>query len=227
MASIAKSGDISAQPLARRAIVVDDHPIVAEALVMAIAPMFRRVDTAVSLEAAQALLVADSDCQLAILDLHLQDTHGRETVLGMRERFPDVPILVFTGDNSLDNVTMAFECGVRGFTGKTAPMLVVRNAIRLVIGGGSYIPPEVAELLGFAAPKPLSEPAMTHRISHLTGRQEEVFRLLLLGMPNKVIGARLDMAEGTVKAHLSQVYSALGVHTRVEAILKARHLGII
>jgi DNA-binding NarL/FixJ family response regulator len=61
----------------------------------------------------------------------------------------------------------------------------------------------------------------------LTGRQEQVLRLLLQGMPNKVIGARLSMAEGTVKAHLNTVFRVMGVRTRVEAILRAHDLGLI
>ena len=60
----------------------------------------------------------------------------------------------------------------------------------------------------------------------LSGRQQQVFDLLLKGMPNKVIGSRLSMAEGTVKAHLNTIYRVLGVRTRVEAILRARQLGM-
>jgi DNA-binding NarL/FixJ family response regulator len=105
---------------------------------------------------------------------------------------------------------------------------IVRSAISLVLAGGSYIPPEAAKVLGFA--QPATTPgaiAPTPRI-RLSARQEQVFKLLLQGMPNKVIGARLgNMAEGTVKAHLSAIFLALGVRTRVEAILKARQLGMI
>ena len=61
----------------------------------------------------------------------------------------------------------------------------------------------------------------------LSGRQRQVLQLLLQGMPNKVIGSRLSMAEGTVKAHLNTVYRVLGVRTRVEAILRARQVGLL
>jgi DNA-binding NarL/FixJ family response regulator len=213
----------------RRAIVVDDHPIVADALALAISSMrvFDRVECAGTLTQAIQLLESDPACDLAILDLHLEDTNGRETLTGLRERFPDVPVLVFTGSSSLENITMAFECGARGFATKTSPMSVVRSAIGLVLSGGSYIPPEAVQILGFTPPPaPASAPGTTPPV-RFTTRQEQVFELLLKGMPNKVIASRLEMAEGTTKAHLNAVFRILGVRTRVEAILRARQLGMI
>jgi len=216
---------------APRALVVDDHPIVADALATAIGAMrvFDRIDAANSLAHACTILQADPACSLAVVDLHLADIAGRETLSGLRERFPDVPVLVFSGDDSLESITMAFECGARGYVTKSSPIDVVNSAIRLVLAGGSYIPPEAAQLLGF--PTPSLRPAITVNMEPpalaLTGRQQQVFRLLLQGIPNKVIGARLGMAEGTVKAHLNTVYRVLGARTRVEAILRARQLGLI
>jgi DNA-binding NarL/FixJ family response regulator len=213
----------------RRSIVVDDHPVVADALALAILSMrvFDRVECAKSLTEAFNLLTIDANCDLAILDLHLEETQGRETLTGLRERFPDVPVLVFTGISSLENITMAFECGARGFMSKTSPMNIVRNAISLVLAGGSYIPPEAVQILGFAAPPAAQGPSSPLPPVRFSARQEQVFQLLLKGMPNKVIASRLDMAEGTTKAHLNAVYRALGVRTRVEAILRARQLGLI
>jgi DNA-binding NarL/FixJ family response regulator len=212
-----------------RALVVDDHPIVADAMATAISAMrvFERVDSAGSLGEARRLLEQNPVCQLAVLDLHLSDTEGRETLLGLRESFPDVPVLIFSGDDSLESITMAFECGARGYATKSSPMTVVSNAIRLVLSGSSYVPPEAVQMLGFTPPTPTASAEVNAPSLHLTGRQQQVFRLLLQGMPNKVIGSRLSMAEGTVKAHLNTVFRMLGVRTRVEAILRARQLGLI
>jgi len=214
---------------APRALVVDDHPIVADAMATAINAMrvFERVESASSLGEACRLLEANPICNLAVLDLHLGDAEGRETLLGLRERFPDVPVLIFSGDDSLESITMAFECGARGYATKSSPMHVVSNAIRLVLSGSSYVPPEAVQMLGFTPPAQSPSPAYAPPALKLSGRQQQVFRLLLQGMPNKVIGARLSMAEGTVKAHLNTVFRMLGVRTRVEAILRARELGLI
>jgi DNA-binding NarL/FixJ family response regulator len=78
------------------------------------------------------------------------------------------------------------------------------------------------------APRPAATAAAASAPDlRLSGRQEQVFKLLLQGMPNKVIASRLDMAEGTAKSHLNSIFRSLGVRTRVEAILKARQLGLV
>jgi DNA-binding NarL/FixJ family response regulator len=162
------------------------------------------------------------------VDLHLGDADGRESLLRMREDFPDVPALVFSGDESFENISMAFECGARGYVTKSSPMGVLNHAVQLVLAGSSYIPPQAVSVLGKWESLPGAE-AATGDIAQLrlSGRQDQVFRLLLQGMPNKVIASRLSMAEGTVKAHLNTVFRVLGVRTRVEAILRARELGMI
>lgn len=214
---------------AARALVVDDHPIVVDALVTAINGMrvFERVDSANSLAEAIRVLDGDAACNLAILDLHLAQAEARDTLLGFRERFPDVPVMVFSGDDGLESITLAFECGARGYVTKSSGMQVVNSAIRIVLSGGSYIPQEALQVLGFSAPAAANTTSLPPTALRLSGRQGQVFELLLQGMPNKVIGSRLSMAEGTVKAHLNAIFRSLGVRTRVEAILRARQLGLI
>lgn len=211
----------------RHALVVDDHQVVVEALRTGVPALraFDRIDSASSLARACELLATGTDYQLVVLDLHLADVQGRATLASLRERFPDVPVLVFSGDASIDNITMAFECGARGYVTKTSSMSAVDSAIRLVLAGGTYVPPDAARLIGRA--RPAAPVPDTPSAIQLSPRQEQVFRLLLQGMPNKVIAARLDMAEGTAKAHLNTVFRVLGVRTRVEAILRAHELGLI
>jgi DNA-binding NarL/FixJ family response regulator len=215
---------------ALRALLVDDHHVVIEALKTGVPAMraFDRIDSASSLATAIEALASGTEYHLVILDLHLTDAQGRETLVGLRERFPDVPVLVFSGDAALDYITMAFECGARGYVTKTSSMSVVDSAIRLVLAGGTYVPPDAVRLLSGGSPATGPELSTdAGRRIQLSPRQEQVFQLLLQGMPNKVIAARLDMAEGTAKAHLNTVFRVLGVRTRVEAILRARELGLI
>jgi DNA-binding NarL/FixJ family response regulator len=219
-----------AKPVERqipRAIVVDDHPLMASAVSTAVSAMriFPRVDMAGSFASAVKLLESEAACGLAILDLHLGDSPARDNLTCMRELFPDVPVLIFSGDSSVEHITMAFECNVRGYVPKSSPMGVLKSAIQLVLAGGSYVPPEAVAALGSWAASPA--PLEASEQLRLTGRQEQVFRLLLQGMPNKVIAARLGMAEGTVKAHLNTVFRMMNVRTRVEAILRARDLGLV
>lgn len=210
------------------ALVIDDHPIMAGAVATALNAMrlFERVDAKASLADAVQFLRANPACHLVVVDLHLGDADGRESLTWLREEFPDVPALVFSGDESFENIAMAFECGARGYVPKSSPTGVLGHAVQLVLSGGSYVPAQAVNVLGKWQPPPGGDVALGVRSLRLSGRQEQVFRLLLQGMPNKVIASRLSMAEGTVKAHLNTVFRVLGVRTRVEAILRARELGL-
>jgi DNA-binding NarL/FixJ family response regulator len=97
------------------------------------------------------------------------------------------------------------------------------NALRLVLAGGKYLPPEaLAPVAGPGA----AEWALSLATLGLTDRQAQVLRLLAAGKSNKLICRELDLAERTVKAHISAVFRALGVTTRTQAALAAAKLGL-
>lgn len=213
-----------------RAIVVDDHPIVRNALVTSLLALsvFDEVDTANCFQELNEKLERDCDFQLLILDLSLTDISGSGGMVFMRERYPDIPILIFSASDDVDTIIQCFEHGVHGFVSKNSPMKVFVNAIRVVLEGGIYIPPAAAQRLGFSLSESTdsqSDPA--NERPQFTSKQQEVFEQLLLGMPNKVIAKRLGMAEGTVKTHLHKIYQILQVNSRAKAILKSQQLQIV
>jgi len=215
----------------RRALIVDDHPIITDALSTALVVMrvFDVVDKENSLGSAMHRLEGGRRYDLIMLDLHLGDTHGLEAMQQVRERCPDMPVVIFSGDESSATVAEAFEHGVQGYIAKNSPMSVVINAIRVVLGGGIYIPPQAVRMLGFE-PQPAGggQPvAIRGRVPDLSPRQREVLTYVLQGLSNKHIGQRLDMAAGTVKAHLATVYRMFEVGSRAQLILRARELGLL
>jgi len=213
-----------------RALIVDDHPIVGEALVTSLVSLnvFDEVKTANCFHSLVEQLSIDAHFQLLILDLSLTDTSGSRSIEFIREHYAQVPILIFSAFDSTDIVTQCFEYGVHGFVSKNSSMQVIVSAIRVVVAGGMYIPPAVARSMGFEpseATESLLEP--NDPKLHFTPKQQEVFEQLLLGLPNKVIARRLNIAEGTVKTHLHGIYQILRVNSRAQAILKSRQLHII
>ena len=211
---------------APRALVVDDQSGAADALATEIGAVqiFERIDCAASVAEAWEMLEKDPACTLSVVDLPLRQAHGRAGLCGLRQRFPEVPVLVFSADEDLECITNAFECGARGFATRSSPASVLSSAIRTVITGGTYVPPEVAEMLG--PPPPHIRGADGAPAPDLTARQQQVLRLMLHGMPDSVIGARLVMAEGVVREHLDAIFRLFGVGTRLEAILRARQVGL-
>jgi DNA-binding NarL/FixJ family response regulator len=217
-------------PATARALVVDDHPIVMDALSAALISLrvFTVIDKEETLAGAIARLRINPDYRLVLLDVHLDDATGLDLMREMREQYPDVPVVIFSGDRSVSTMAAAFEQGVQGYIPKSSPMPVVVNAIRVVLGGGAYLPPQIAQSLHIGLRDRVANPGVSDPlVPSLSPRQQQVMHYLLQGLPNKVIAARLDMADGTVKSHLSTIYRVFLVNSRAQLILRAQHLGLI
>lgn len=219
-----------------KALLVDDHPLVLNALTTALTSLgaFDGIDQERSLGAALERLARGSRYDLILLDLHLGDAGGAEAVVRLREEHPDMPVVIFSGDESIPTIRLAFEHGVLGYIPKSFPIAQIINAIKVVLDGGSYIPPHFLRSMGFesgsrrtqVAAKNASGSAESDLAPRLTPRQREVLGFLLQGMPNKVIADRLGMAEGTVKTHLYTIYRLFGASNRAQVIVKVNQLGI-
>jgi two-component system, NarL family, nitrate/nitrite response regulator NarL len=211
-------------------LVVDDHPLVLDAAANALrgSGTAQAVDCVTSLQEARKQLERGLAYALVVLDLKLQDADKLQGLLALREDYPDLPVLVFSAEDAPEVIAGAFENGARGYVPKSQPMEMLVNAVRMVLAGGTYIPPQALRVLGIELRA--THPAATTKefeLPHLSPRQTDVFRLLLQGMPNKIIASRLGMAEGTVRAHLNSLFRSLQVHNRAQAILRARQYGLI
>jgi DNA-binding NarL/FixJ family response regulator len=215
-------------------LVIDDHVLIRESLRGILAEL--RPDASV-VEAADAreamrLVTADPDLGLILLDLNLPDRDGFEALAELREHCPTIPVVVLSGHHDRANVVRALDLGALGFIPKTAQRAVLVNAISLVLSGGVYIPPEI--LVG--RPPPVSvrpggtpdagnKPRISPRDMGLTDRQVDVLALMMQGKSNKAIGRVLDLAEPTVRNHVTAVLKALNVTNRTEAVLAVVELG--
>jgi DNA-binding NarL/FixJ family response regulator len=147
----------------------------------------------------------------------------------LRERYPAVATVVLSAFNDRDNVARALELGALGFIPKSSTREVMQSALRLVFSGGIYIPPDI--LSPREASKPIdklgSAPrrARSPRDLGLTDRQVEVLSLMMQGKSNKLICRTLDLAEPTVKNHVTAILKALNVTNRTEAVVAVASLG--
>jgi len=212
-----------------RALIVDDHPLIRAAL----AQVIRDLDPAAQVDGVgdcttglQRAAEGDEP-DLVVLDLHLPGAPaGLEAVRAWRQRFPALPLVVLSADQDRATVLAALGAGAAGFIPKSTPHEVMVGALRLVLDGGRYLPPE---LLAADAARPRTRPAPSSvdpATLGLTPRQAQVLRLLARGAPNKVIGRELGLAERTVKTHVTAVIRALKVTSRTQAALAAARLGL-
>ena len=198
-------------------LVVDDHPLVHEILPQAVKKAFGdvRVQCAANLDEAFECAALDKKLQFVLLDLALPGCTGIDALLRFHEKYPDTKMVVFSATEDPESIQAAFRAGAVGYIPKTSRPDLMVAALKVVAAGGKYVPSEI--LASFA--KANSGPQMTER-------QVEVLRLMLRGLSNREIAERLDIAEGTVKQHATDIYQALAVNSRAEAIAAARRRGL-
>ncbi len=215
-------------------LVIDDHVLVRDALRVVLTESLgeARVTEAPDWRHARLQLEKVQHFELILLDLGLPDRDGFEVLSELRESYPTVSVVVLSARHDRDSVARALDLGALGFIPKTATREVMLNALKLVISGGMYIPPEI---LDHQTPAPAEPPlAVAAPPGHsaaaidlgLTERQLDVLALLMQGKSNKAICRALDLAEPTVKNHVSAIMRALKATNRTEAVIAARTLGV-
>lgn len=204
-----------------RCLICDDHPMVLDALGQMIERRWPDVvvDRATGFADAEALL--DPAHAVALVDLTMPDSAPLPGIKRLRAKAPQVPIVVFSGTMDDAMLLELIALHVQGLVSKVEAPTVVLAAIELVLAGGRYFPPRLAEI---ALRKPDLMPAAPMRI---TPRQKEVLQLLAAGRSNKEIAIALGLSPATVKTHVSQIIATIGAANRAEATARAINLGLI
>jgi DNA-binding NarL/FixJ family response regulator len=214
-------------------LVVDDHVLIREALRGVLKELKREAVIIEAADSRQAMqqMADNPDVELVLLDLGLPDRDGFHTFAEFGERHPTVSVVVLSANQDRDTVMKALDMGALGFIPKTAKREVMLGAFNLIFSGGIYIPPEILDRREPGASAPQSgSPAPKRKVSAaelgLTERQMEVLALMMQGKSNKAICRDLDLAEPTVKIHVSAILKALKAANRTEAVMAAAALGL-
>jgi DNA-binding NarL/FixJ family response regulator len=216
-------------------LTADDHPLLREALARLITELGVDVEVVEtdSLRGAEELLAAHRDFALVILDVMLPDATGIEAVERVMHARPDLPVLVVSAKDDPETARAVLDAGARGFISKRSPTRVPAEAIRLVLVGGTYVPPQAVRASAVSERDERSPPAepdaptsAKREALGLTPRQFEVLRLLVHGKANRLICRSLSLAEGTVKTHAAAIYRALEVANRTQAVYAVSRLSV-
>lgn len=213
-----------------RILVVDDHPLILEALKQVLRDLDPDIEVVEARDAPQALdqVRAQPELSLVLLDLALPQAHGLELLEELRRTAPELPVVVLSATEDRETVLRAIHDGAMGFIPKTSRTEVLVAALRLVFSGGVYLPPSVfaGPAQAVCEPRPASLAARSPREVGLTERQAQVLALLVQGKSNKLICRALDLAEGTVKIHITAILRALNVSNRTEAVVAVSRMGL-
>ena len=205
-----------------RVLIVEDHQVVAEGLAALIN------DQADMTVVGSAGSVADSIAKttelkpdLVLVDFRLTDGTGADAASAIRQVRPDTRLIFLTREDSDAARIAALEAGASAFIHKSRAAQDVVDAIRTVAQGGTlFTPRTIAQLLN-------TRREVEAQLERLTPREKEVLRLMADGMPSREIATRLGISYTTVRTHIRSLGSKLGVHSKLEAIVKARELALV
>src|SRR5258705_855169 len=211
-------------------LVTDDHALIRDALRGVLKQLRSDASVFEASDCRQTMRIIEDhpNLDLILLDLNLPDRNGFSVLADLRERYPAIAIVVLSALQDRHNVIRALDLGPLGFTPKTTLREVMLSALQLVFSGGIYIP---AEILGREETSLLQSPPLKQANVvqptdlGLTARQIEVLALMAQGRTNKAISRTLDLAEPTVKNHITAILKALKASNRTEAVIAVGKLG--
>jgi two-component system NarL family response regulator len=200
-----------------RIMVVDDHPVVREGFAGMIGtePDMKLVAEARSGEEARQLFRRHRP-DVTLMDLRMPGMNGVEAIRAIRGEFPQSRFIVLTTYDGDEDIYRALEAGAQAYLLKDMLCEEILAAIRAVHAGQRRIPAEVGTRLA-------------ERMSglELSGREQQVLALVVKGKSNKEIAGELDITEATVKGHLTNILSKLGVSDRTQAAITALRRGLV
>lgn len=214
-------------------LIIDDHALIREALrgVLNELKGDAIVREAADWQNASRQIEEDRGFDLVLLDLNLPDRDGADILAELRERYPAVSVVVLSARHDRESVAKALELGALGFIPKSSDRDVMLSAFNLIFSGGMYIPPEILVRQASTSAQSTAAPAQgAPRTSGsslgLTNRQMDVLSLMMKGRSNKAICRALNLAEPTVKNHVTAILKALNAANRTEAVIAAGALGL-
>ncbi len=205
-----------------RFVIADDHPLFRGALRQALSSFEgATIEEVGDFDAAKAIVVANDDIDLLLLDLTMPGSSGLSGLIALRGISANVPVVVVSARDDAETVRRALELGAAGFISKSSGMDQIRHAVTTVLEGGIALPdgldlgeerdPEVSDLI--------------HRLQSLTPQQSRVLTMLAEGLLNKQIAYELSVSEATIKAHVSAILQKLGVDSRTQAVIRLARIG--
>jgi DNA-binding NarL/FixJ family response regulator len=210
----------------KKIIIADDHPMIRGALALAIATAFGTTEVleSATLDELLGQLDKNGDADLLLLDLRMPGANGFEGLITVRTSFPATPVVVISALEDPRLVNEALALGALGFIPKSTPRHEIVTALNLVASGEVYMPAHLRQT-PMALPRTGEiAPDFAQRVLTLTPQQRRVLQLLGTGKLNKEIAFELDIAETTVKAHVSGILHKLKVYSRTQAVVMAGRL---
>lgn len=199
-----------------RVLIADDHAIVRNGLVRMVEltdGMEVIAEAGTGIEAVSLFRQHQPD--VALMDLRMPEMNGVEAIIAIRQEFPDAQIAILTTYDTDEDIFRGLQAGAKGYLLKDSKMSELLDAIRTLYTGHRYIPPAVGAKLA----ERMSQP-------QLSDRELEVLRLISAGKTNPEMCDDLCISESTIKFHINNIFTKLGVSDRTQAVIIAIKRGL-
>ena len=202
-------------------LILDDHALFREGLCHVLQELDEQVHVleASDYDRAMQLVSENPDLDLVLLDLNLPGKDGFTALDSFTRQYPAMPVVILSASNQRGDIQRALDAGAMGYIPKESTSSVMLSALKLILTGGIYLPPNMVQS------SQLETSGHENNSFNLTQRQLEVLAMLVQGCSNKEIAAQMQLAEATVKMHVTSILRSLGVRNRTQAAMVAEKLG--
>lgn len=209
-----------------KVLIADDHALFRDGLSVHLEQIDPKAVIFQAGNFSQALKIADDEkkLDLIIMDLDMPDMNWEEAIKDIKEKSQDARFVIMSASEDGRNIRKSLEYGVCGYIPKRSDTKVITGALKLILDGGTYLPPSVLEQNSGSNSAHASESSNGKK---LTNRQSQVLELVAQGMSNKQIAYEMGVSEATVKLHINALLRAVGATNRTQAVIIAQKMGLI
>jgi DNA-binding NarL/FixJ family response regulator len=204
-----------------RVLAIDDHLLIREGIVSILRALHPTIIVGVADTCSAGLSRGTSESwDLILLDLQLPDQSGFIALEQFRKVRPETPVVIMSALEDRATIMKCLDLGAKAYLPKSSDAVKIRAALSHLLGGGIHIP----NVTSFSARANVEEEYTLPW--NLTERQVDVLKLVMDGLSNKLIARKLDIAESTVKIHVSGVFREMQVNSRTQALLAVAKSGV-
>jgi DNA-binding NarL/FixJ family response regulator len=210
-----------------RVLIADDQRVVRDGLAIIVGGFAGTEVVGLATDGAEAIGLAESEQpDVVLMDLRMPNVDGVEATRAIRERHPEVAVVVLTTYADDESIVAALSAGASGYLTKDAAREDIRRALEAATAGQAVLDPTVQAALLRAAQQGVARPATPPLPDGLTDREVEVLALIASGLSNHEIAERLYVAETTVKTHVNRIFAKTGSRDRAQAAVYAHRHGL-
>ena len=208
-----------------KVLIADDHALFRDSLSLQLEEINPDCIILQASNFNQALKFVESDNQIAliVMDLDMPDMNWQEALKELKAKAPNAKFVAVSAFEDGATIRKSLEMGVSGYISKRSEKEVLNGALRLILEGGTYLPPSVLQPTAGA----IIQDNSYRTGKSLTNRQNQVLGLVAQGLSNKQIAYEMGVSEATVKLHINALLRSVGATNRTQAVIMAQKMGII